>query len=192
MKKTVLLVLLLGFVIYVTNVYAAEDATLTLETDVDQTNNNVVTTVVKVSADPPFFVQGYSLHLTFPTKDIEITNIKYLFGTVSKGLGDDNDSLKTINTKGLLKIQGELASAQGGRISNNTEIAQIQYKKNNNTSISYKRESGILYKIGPGGRLDEIKIQSSNQSNPSGNKSNSFNRTTDIFEKIINFIKKLI
>ena len=92
-------------------------------------NGEFTTTIVgKAVSDAP--IQGYAFGLNFDKSKIEVTDITYKAGAVSAGIGDDNTSLAAANTRGYIKIQGEVTTAEGKLFSasSDTDIVSLKFK----------------------------------------------------------------
>jgi hypothetical protein len=75
-------------------------------------------------------VQGYSFGLVFDKAKVEVKTITYKLGTVSTGLGDDTSTVAEVNTRGYIKIHGEVQDAAGKPVTSAaySDIVSIGFK----------------------------------------------------------------
>jgi|GEM_PF-3906329 len=65
---------------------------------------------------------GYAWTVTFDKTKIRINAVEYQTGAVSPDLGQDSGSQETINQTGQIKVQGEVRTAQGVLMAQNSDL----------------------------------------------------------------------
>lgn len=109
--------------------------------------------VVKPSADT--VLRGYETKINFDKTKIAFKSIKYLAGSVSKGLGDTNEQTSEINGVGNIKIIGEFQSVDGYPLTskNNTEIIVLTFTILKKTPASINFGDSSFYSLNPDSSL---------------------------------------
>lgn len=71
-------------------------------------------------------IRGYNMNYTFDKSKVTVSSIVYKLGNASAGLGDTNETLKTVNSTGIIKIVGESQDANGIVMQANTKVPVVE------------------------------------------------------------------
>lgn len=116
------------------------------------TNQDFTTTIRAVPAIALDNLRGYFFKVIFDKTKVQVKNIQYISGTVSVGLGNDNNSLDTVNSQGYINVQGEYQTASG-QIINTTgaDIVSVTFTSLGGTasSLTLDTTTGKFYQYDP-------------------------------------------
>ncbi len=128
--KIILFVMLI--IIAVILVYpktGSDEAAVSFSPSTVSSLNTPMTTTVKIKPSTLTKIVGYHFVVTFDPQKVRVTDIQYLLGNMSIGLGDDSSRLDEVNRTGILNIQAELYEPEGQTITskNPLEVASITF-----------------------------------------------------------------
>lgn len=115
------------------------------------------TTTIKVKPSVDLIIRGYVLNVTFDKSKVEIKDISYKLGAVIPDLGQDNNDLTTINNAGVIRIRGQIDTADGKTLTSSTAedvvTIKVKSKATGGASLSVNKDSVKFFRI-----LTDMKI----------------------------------
>lgn len=128
--KIILLIILIiiGWILVYPKI-GGEKAAVSFSPTTVSSPNTPVTTTLKIKPSTLSKIVGYHFVVTFDPQKVRVTDIQYLLGNMSIGLGDDSLRLDEVNRTGILNIQAELYEPEGQAITakNPVNIASITF-----------------------------------------------------------------
>lgn len=127
-----------------------------------------VTVLISGSSSAQIRVIGYLGELAFDKSKLQVKDIQYKLGVVSKDLGDDNLIIASVNGSGKIALQGEIQSAQGHVFVGNTDIASVTFVASEEAKPQFLFSNIKFYRINADNTLTELlsdNVDSNNQTN---------------------------
>jgi hypothetical protein len=146
---------------------AADTSLLSLSFDPSSSVNSVgqsFSTTIKLRAtSSDVFLRGFDTRFAFDTTKLQLTNIEYLFGQASSGLGNTPTDLSSINSTGKIKVIGEFTSLIGQQIStSDIGLVRLTFSVTSTSGTTIKMSRGKFYSIGSDAILTENTISTPN------------------------------
>jgi len=123
-----------------------------------------LTVSISGSVSAQITIIGYLGTLSFDKSKLQVKDIQYKLGSVSKDLGDDNSTLASASATGKIYLQGEIQSAQGHVLSGKTEIASIVFTALEETKPQFTFSDIKFYRMNVDHTLTELQSDSVNSS----------------------------
>jgi len=126
-----------------------------------------LTTTIKALPSAAITLRGYKFKVNFDKSKVQITNIDYKIGTVSLGLGDSNSTLSSVNTKGVIAVQGEIYGVGQPLTTSLTDVVIITFTSTTASSTATITE-GNFYIIGADFSINPASASASNSLSVNG------------------------
>lgn len=111
--------------------------------------------VVYVASAQTTQIRGYDLQFEFDPTQLEIKEIRYHIGSVSKGLGDESETIEDVNKKGTILVRSESIEKDGDTILAEKQALISIVFTGNNKSLNMLKNSAVFYIIGKDGILSK-------------------------------------
>lgn len=127
-----------------------------------------LTTTIKALPSAAITLRGYKFKVSFDKNKVQITDINYRIGTVSLGLGDSNSTLSSVNTKGVIAVQGEIYGVGQPLLTTSpTDVVIITFTSTTASSTATITE-GTFYIIGADFSISPASASASNSLSVNG------------------------
>ncbi len=146
---------------------AGETVSLSFSPSTVSGTTGPLTTTIKALPSAAITLRGYKFKVNFDKSNVQITDINYKIGTVSLDLGDSNSTLSSVNTKGVIAVQGEIYSTGQPLTKSLTDVVIITFTSTTASSTVTITE-GSFYIIGTDFSISPASASASNSLSVNG------------------------